>query len=134
MARTRWLRQLREVGWGLLVVLACFTLTPSAAQFPTNLQTSGTVVSHPGKHKGVSVIGDDSSENSPPLTTRQMQYMLRVNLERSKNDAAELAALAKELREELNKSNTEGLSLEALARIDRIEKLAKKIRDEVKGF
>jgi hypothetical protein len=45
-----------------------------------------------------------------------------------------LAALAKELREELNKPNVDALSLEGMNRIEKIGKLAKKIRDETKGF
>ena len=57
-----------------------------------------------------------------------------ANLEMSKSDAAELAALAKGLREELDKPNVDVLSLEVMNRIDKIEKLAKKIREETKGF
>jgi len=52
----------------------------------------------------------------------------------SKNDAAELAALAKGLREVLDKPNTNIHSLEVNNRIDKIQKLAKKIREETTGY
>jgi hypothetical protein len=59
---------------------------------------------------------------------------VRANFEKSKSDAAELAALAKELCKELDKPNVDVLSLEVVNRVEKIEKLAKKIRDETKGF
>jgi len=45
-----------------------------------------------------------------------------------------MAALAKELREKLDKSNADALSLEVVNLADKIEKLAKKIRGETKGY
>ena len=68
------------------------------------------------------------------LSPKQKRLIVRANLEMSKCDAAELAALAKGLREELDKPNVNVLSLEVMNRIDKIEKLAKKIREETKGF
>ena len=59
---------------------------------------------------------------------------MHANFEKSKSDAAELAALAKALREELNKPNVNVLSLEVINRAEKIEKLAKKIREETKGY
>jgi hypothetical protein len=73
------------------------------------------------------------TENPPPLTNKQKKSIMNSNFERSKRDAAELAALASRLREELSKPNVDALSLESMNRIERIEKLAKKIRDETKG-
>ncbi len=45
-----------------------------------------------------------------------------------------MASLAKDLREELNKPNADALSLEVVNLADKIEKLARKIRGETKGF
>jgi len=59
---------------------------------------------------------------------------MRERFEKSKNDAAEMATLAKDLRKELNKPNANALSLEVANLADRIEKLAKKIRREARGF
>ena len=70
----------------------------------------------------------------PSLSPKQKQSIVRANFEKSKSDAAELAALAKELCKELDKPNVDVLSLEVVNRVEKIEKLAKKIRDETKGF
>lgn len=59
---------------------------------------------------------------------------MQANFLKSKNDAAELAALAKDLCKELEKPNADVLSLGIVTRMEKIEKLAKKIREETKGF
>jgi acyl-CoA reductase-like NAD-dependent aldehyde dehydrogenase len=68
------------------------------------------------------------------LSPQQRARIVRANFQTSKHDAAELATLAKELREELNKPNAKAASLEVLNRVEKIQKLAKKIREETKGF
>jgi hypothetical protein len=59
---------------------------------------------------------------------------MHANFVRSKKDAAELAALAKGLREALNKPNADITSVEVVSRAVKIERLAKKIREETTGF
>jgi len=73
-------------------------------------------------------------DNTPSLSPKQKLNIMQSNFARSKTDAAELAALAKGLREELDKPNVNVLSLEVINRAEKIEKLAKKIREETKGF
>ena len=75
-------------------------------------------------------------DNDPlhSLSVKQRQSIVQANFEKSKNDAAEMAALAKDLRKELDKPNANALSLEVANLADRIEKLAKKIRGETRGF
>jgi hypothetical protein len=63
-----------------------------------------------------------------------MMSIVQANFAKTKSDARELAALAKELREELNRPNATVLSVEVHSRLERIEKLAKKIREETKGY
>jgi hypothetical protein len=48
--------------------------------------------------------------------------------------ASELAALARLLHQELNKPNPDALSSVSIDRLEKIGKLAKKIREETKGF
>jgi hypothetical protein len=139
MAHTQWFTRQGGVAaiFVLLIAFLCLTPPRAAGQYPSGLQSDGTVVNHTAGHKGISGITDDSltrTDNTPQLSAKQKQYILHANFEKSKSDAAELATLAKELREELKKPNANGLSLEALARIDKIQKLAKRIRDETKGF
>jgi hypothetical protein len=122
---------------GLLVTLSFLTSVPAAAQ-TTNTATQGTEMNHTGGHRMLSAIPDDASnprnDGSQTLTPKQRQSIVHANFEKSKTDAAELAALAKRLREELDKPDVNVLSLEVMNRIDKIEKLAKKIREETKGF
>ena len=68
------------------------------------------------------------------MSAKQKQSIMHANFTRSKIDAAELAALAKELREQLNKPGVDVASLEIVGRAEKIEKLAKRIREETKGF
>lgn len=66
---------------------------------------------------------------SPPLTSKQQRELLKANYAKMKQDADELAALAKSLQEDLNKSNENVLSLDVVDKADKIEKLAKKIKN-----
>ena len=76
----------------------------------------------------------DLTPNSiSPLTKKQQQELLKSNFEKLKRDADELAALAKSLQQDLDKSNENVLSLKVLDRAEKIEKLAKKIKSEAKS-
>jgi hypothetical protein len=66
--------------------------------------------------------------NPAPLTPKQQRAILKSNYAKMKQDAEELATLAKSLQEDLNKSNANVLSLKVVEKADKIEKLAKKIK------
>lgn len=63
-----------------------------------------------------------------PLTPKQQRAILKSNFEKMKQDADELADLAKSLQQDLHQSNQNVLSLKVLGKADKIEKLAKKIK------
>jgi hypothetical protein len=69
-------------------------------------------------------------ESPPPLTPKQQRELLKVSYEKMKEEADELAGLAKALQDELKKSNHNILSLQIVEKADKIEKLAKKIKSE----
>ena len=69
-----------------------------------------------------------------PLTGKQKRDLLKSNFEKMKRDAKELADLAKALQEQLDKSNENVLSLDIVAKADKIEKLARKIKGTARGF
>lgn len=71
---------------------------------------------------------------SPQLPSKQKQELLKSNFEKMKRDADQLAALAKSLQEDLSKSNQNVLSLKVVNKAEKIEKLAKKIREGAKGY
>ena len=74
------------------------------------------------------------SDNPIVLTEKQRKNLLHANLVKSRKDAAELAVLARQLREGLDQPNVKTLSADDMYRLDKIEKLAKKIRDELKAY
>jgi len=75
----------------------------------------------------------DENNSSPSLTPKQKQELLKSNFEKMKQQADELAELAKSLQEDLDKSNVNVLSLKVVDKAEKIEKLAKRIKDSAKG-
>jgi 2C-methyl-D-erythritol 2,4-cyclodiphosphate synthase len=75
---------------------------------------------------------EGSSKGSLP--ERQKRLLLKDNLERMKRDAGELANLTKALQEELDKANENVLALDIVAKADKIQKLAKKIKGNARGI
>ncbi|MGD0697867.1 MAG: hypothetical protein ABSB82_23875 [Terriglobia bacterium] len=73
------------------------------------------------------------NEPGPPLTPKQKQDLLKSNFEKLKKDAADLAALAKSLQQEIDTSNENVLSLKVVDKAEKIEKLARKIKTAAKG-
>jgi hypothetical protein len=69
-----------------------------------------------------------------PITQKQKRELLKQNFKRMKRDAEELAALAKTLQEELNKSDENVLSLKIVDNAEKIERLAKRIKSTARGF
>jgi hypothetical protein len=128
LTRSNLFAKLRGMTVGLLLTFICFVPAAARAQSETAI---------PGHPSSVPLLDRDSritrGEDLPPLTNKQKKSIMNSNFEKSKRDAAELAALASQLRDELNKPNVNTLSLESMNRIERIEKLAKKIREEMKG-
>ena len=70
----------------------------------------------------------------PKPTQKQKQAMLAYNFKKLKQHAEDLTELAKSLQEEIEKSNQNVLSLEIVKKAAQAEKLAKKIKNEAKGF
>jgi hypothetical protein len=76
---------------------------------------------------------DDSS--APSSTTgKKDRALMKANFEKVKQDAEQLADLAKALQQELSVSNDKILSLDVIDKAGKIEKLAKKIKGNVRGF
>jgi len=73
----------------------------------------------------------EQPEMSPPaLTPKQQRELLKSRYEKLKQEATQLADLAKSLQQDLDKSNSDVLSLSVVDKADKIEKLAKKIKSE----
>lgn len=75
-----------------------------------------------------------SRNGSPELSPKQQRDLLKHNFDKMKQDADDLADLARSLQEDLNASNENVLSIEVVEKAEKIEKLAKKIKRAAKGF
>jgi hypothetical protein len=116
--------------FALLAALACLAYQPARAQQGTPTPTGGRTTHDLLTNNPTPETGS----GFPALSLKQKQGIVHANFEKSKNDAAELAVLAKELCKDLEKSDVNVLAPEVVGRAERIEKLAKRIRDETKGF
>jgi len=76
----------------------------------------------------------ETREPDISLSQKQKRNLMKANFEKMKRDADELAALAKSLQEDLDKSNVNILSLGVVEKAERIEKLAKKIKSTARGM
>ena len=89
-----------------------------------------------GSTSSEAVQGLQPNMESPqiPLSDKQRREMLKANFDKMKRDAKELADLAKNLQDQLDKSNENVLSLGIVDKADKIEKLARKIKSTARGF
>jgi hypothetical protein len=67
-----------------------------------------------------------------PNGKSQMEEILKADYQKTLQDAAQLAKLAEELQDDLNKEDRHVLSLASLKKAEDIEKLAHKIRTRLK--
>jgi len=79
-------------------------------------------------------LSTQEEEPAAQITRKQKRDLLKQNFEKMKRDAEELAALAKALQEELDKSNENLLSWQVVNKAEKIEKLAKRIKSTARGF
>ena len=73
-------------------------------------------------------------ESSDKLSRKQKQDLLKYKFDKMKEDVDELAELALSLQKEVENTTENMLSLEVVEKAARIEKLAKKIKNNAKGY
>ena len=78
--------------------------------------------------------GDPEEPARLPNGKSQQEEILKADHEKDVADAREMARLATELRDELEKSDAHVLNVGTLKKTEDIEKLAKKIRGRIKRF
>jgi HAMP domain-containing protein len=77
----------------------------------------------------------DNPADSIPERARDEQANLRNNERQRKlaDDTAKLLALATELKEQVDKTNKNILSVDVIKKADEIEKLAKSVKERMRG-
>jgi hypothetical protein len=124
--------KLRQLVWtvsfGLLFAI------PGSAQS----QPRPTIPSAQGSQGASPMAGDPiANRNGDESQDRMFREMAKkANLERQaalKNDTEKLLKLAEELKTSVDKSSASVLSLEVLKKAEEIEKLARSVKDKMKG-
>jgi hypothetical protein len=108
--------------WSAGVVAALVLLTTVSVPSAQNPATpkNGEALSPPSAVNEQAVLTTPKQKGEPK----------KSNLEKTKDDAAELCALANQLRDELNKMNPNVFSLDVIQKTVEVEKLAKKIKGD----
>jgi hypothetical protein len=81
---------------------------------------------------GSSQSPSDQQDDKLPNGKSQRDEILKIEREQNIKDAAQLAELAEELRQDLEKNDRFVLSLATLKKTDDIEKLVKRIRGRMR--
>jgi hypothetical protein len=79
------------------------------------------------------VPGPVDARIPPTIKAKQRREMLKSKFEKMKEDAQELASLADSLKGEVDKSSENILALQIVEKAEKIEKLAKRIKNAAKG-
>jgi hypothetical protein len=137
-------RMFYKVSFCLTVILLCILVTFAAPWPGAPRELSATALASPLQARTPAAASTSSEEvqglqpnmESPPipLSDKQKREMLKANFDKMKRDAKELADLAKDLQDQLDKSNENVLSLGIVDKADKIEKLARKIKSTARGF
>jgi hypothetical protein len=102
----------------------------SAAQLQQSMpQQVPTIPRQPG-------FGEPPAPNDPMERQRLEKMEKARNMDRQKQlqrDTDKLLSLAKELKEEVDKSNKDTLSVDVVKKAGEIEKLAKSVKDRMRG-
>jgi hypothetical protein len=113
-----------SLGVGVLAALVLLTtISVGSAQNPAPPK-NGEVLTPPAAVKNEAALATPKPSGEPKNS----------NLEKTKADAAELSALADQLRDQLKKMNANVLSLDIIDKTQKLEKLAKKIKEEAYGY
>jgi hypothetical protein len=130
-------RNTLKAAW-LTAVLACVVIgTFAIAQQNRGIEQRGA----PGAPERIgnqnSEIGSQNGDNGPQepgMNEKQKRDLVKYHFEQMKQQATELAALAKSLQEDVANSNENIMSLKIAERADKIEKLARKIKSTSRGM
>jgi hypothetical protein len=106
-----------------LAVFAFGSISIAAAQQPAQGSAAQAPVTQSPAAEAQATVAA-TADTSKPTTPQQKQLT---------EDTAKLLILANELKAELDKSSKDTLSLSVIKKAEQVEKLAHKVRDEMKG-
>jgi hypothetical protein len=117
----------------LLLAGAAVALSGAAVQSISGGQLQQPMPTVPSSPPG---FGEQPNPADPMQRQQQERMEKARNVDRQKQlerDTDKLLSLAKELKEEVNKSNKDTLSIDVVKKAAEIEKLAKSVKDRMRG-
>jgi hypothetical protein len=115
--------------WVVISGIGLPTISAAQLQQQPMPQQVPTIPTQPG-------FGEPPAPNDPMERQRQEKMEKARNMDRQKQlqrDTDKLLSLAKELKEDVDKSNKDMLSVDVVKKAAEIEKLAKSVKDRMKG-
>lgn len=112
-----------------LLLITCFTVGHTQQQLPIPQHPAPV---SPGQAPGSS----DENDNDPMAHRVMVQQAQKRNTQRQQdivNDTAKLLDLAQQLKAEVDKSSKEQMSVSVIKKAEEIEKLAKSVKEKMKG-
>ena len=115
---------------GGILFSAFFPVNPLTAQFGRGQSGQRIQIPNPSTFPQPAPQPDAS----PRTTEKQKEALVKYNFKQMKKHADQLAELAQTLQKKIGQSNQNVLSLDVVKNAEEIEKLAKKIKNEAKGY
>jgi hypothetical protein len=119
--------------WGAVAILVAVSWTCRSTISHAQVQQQMPTIPSPAAPPG---FGEPPTPPDPMLRQQQQRMEKARNVDRQKQleqDTDKLLALAKALKEEVSKSNKDTLSVDVVKKAAEIEKLAKSVKDRMKG-
>jgi hypothetical protein len=105
---------------------------PQRTQLPSTLP--GATPATPNQPPVLNPSVSPTISTGPPLNRKQKDALVMDNFKKTKDDVARLSNLVRSLQQAINRSNANILSVSIVKQAGKIEKLARKIKAETKGY
>jgi hypothetical protein len=131
---------LAKLRWGILGLGAAGVLLVAGSSAGSQTTDTGQLQQPPSVQTppfGTSPPFGESPNSGDPMQRQRQEKMEKArNVDRQKQlekDTDKLLSLAKELKEDVGKSNADTLSVDVVKKAAEIEKLAKSVKDRMRG-
>jgi len=127
LAKLRWGRL--GLGAAASVLLIAGSLASSQTHDTGQMQQPQSMQQPPSMQQPLPPFGEAPNHNDP----MQRQRLEKMEKARNSDHTDKLLTLAKELKDEVDKSNEDTLSVDVVKKAAAIEKLAKSVKDRMRG-
>ena len=125
-----------KLRWGRLGLSAASVLLIAGSTAGSQTYDTGQMQQPPTMQQPLPPFGEAPNHSDPMQRQRMAKMEKARNTDRQKQlerDTDKLLTLAKELKDEVDKSNEDTLSVDVVKKAAAIEKLAKSVKDRMRG-